>query len=386
MTMRNLKNVHRSVITSPPGHNLTAIAWDAGTDTVICAFGPSRDDPLIQLKRWTHSIESPNSASAEQGALEHIASWDAPCPLPDLESDEILHLCYFPDSSTSCLVLAGGDIVVVRESPQVGEEKIEILGSVDAGISAAAWSPDEELLAITTREDTLLYMTRDFENVANINFSPDDLKASKHVSVGWGKSETQFKGKKTRLLRDPTMPESVDQGVIGEFDAKNTTISWRGDGAYVAVNRIESGRRVILVYSREGILDSASEPVNGLLSALSWRPAGNLIAGAQCLEGRIDIVFFERNGLRHGQFSLRLTKDEVADVAASISLKWNVESSILAVCFQNRIQLWNMGNYHYYLKQEIFSHCLVSNQRPPALSWHTEKPFRLILGAGGMNA
>lgn len=93
-------------------------------------------------------------------------------------------------------MLAGGDIVVVREEPQTGEEKIEILGSVDAGISAAAWSPDEELLAITTRADTLLYMTRDFENVTDVTFTSDDLKASSHVSVGWERRKLNSKGKR----------------------------------------------------------------------------------------------------------------------------------------------------------------------------------------------
>ncbi|NDU79448.1 hypothetical protein GWI34_43725, partial [Actinomadura sp. DSM 109109] len=132
--------------------------------------------------------------------------------------DQILSLRYFPDTSTSCLVLAGGDILVVREEPLPGEDLIEIVGSVDAGITAAAWSPDEELLAISTRAETLLYMTRDFENVSNITFSQDDIRASNHVSVGWGKAETQFRGKRAKSLRDPTMPERVDEGVLSPKD------------------------------------------------------------------------------------------------------------------------------------------------------------------------
>ena len=367
--MRNLKSVHRALLNSPQGSQLTASAWDVASDSIICSFGPTTESVIIQLHRWN-----------EFSGFEHIASWDAPCPLPDLKCDRIIDLCYSPDTLTTCLVLAGGDLIVVREEPQPGEDKIEIVGSVDAGISAAAWSPDGELLAITTRAATLLYMTRDFENVVDVTFTSEDLKASNHVSVGWGKSETQFKGRGAKVLRDPTMPESVDEGILSKHDHNKTEISWRGDGSFVAINSIESdSRRVIRVYSREGSLDSASEPVDGLEGALSWRPAGNLLASIQRLQDRIDVIFFERNGLRHGQFSLRLTQEEMETWGTEILLKWNNDSSVLAVLFKDRVQLWTMGNYHYYLKQEIFSWSRISTK----LKWHPEKPLRFAISSDG---
>ncbi|CAD6571565.1 MAG: hypothetical protein ASARMPREDX12_004578 [Alectoria sarmentosa] len=368
--MRNLKSIHRSVLASPPGLKLTASAWDAASDSVICAFGPTRDTALLELKRWRKHDK----------ALEPIAAWDAPCPLPDLECDVILNLHYFSDSSTICLVFAGGDLILVRQEPKAGEERIEIVGSVDAGISGAAWSPDEELLAITTRASTLLYMTRDFENVTDITFTFDDLKASNHVSVGWGKKETQFKGKKARALRDPTVPETVDEGLLNDKDAKETTISWRGDGAYLAINSIESdSRRVVRVFSREGILDSVSEPVDGLVGALSWRPTGNLLAGIQRFNDCVKVVFFERNGLRHGHFDLRLNEVELSTWGSQISLNWNVDSSVLAVRYNDRVQLWAMGNYYYYLKQEVFLYSKENCTQPVSLNWHPEKSLHFTL-------
>lgn len=372
--MRNLNSIHRSLLKSPSGLKLTASAWDVANDSVICAFGPAKDDVLVELKRWKKNEE----------ILEPIAAWDAPCPLPDLECDEILDMHYFSDSFTVCLVLASGDLIVVREEPQAGEEKIEIVGSVDAGISAAAWSPDEELLAITTRASTLLYMTREFENFIDITLTSDDLKASNHVSVGWGKKETQFKGKKARALRDPTVPETFDQGVLHANDANETTISWRGDGTYIALNSIESAsRRVIRVFSREGVLDSVSEPVDGLTGALSWRPAGNLLAGIQCLSDGVNVVFFERNGLRHGQFDLRLDQEGLTTWGSQISLSWNVDSSVLAVRYKDRVQLWTMGNYHYYLKQEIYLCPKEICMQPLSLKWHPEKPLHFALHGQG---
>jgi elongator complex protein 1 len=378
--MRNLRNTQRSVLRSPDGLSLTAAGWDVGADhSIVCAFGPTPSDPLVQLKRRPYTCPA-----TDQPAWEQIASWDALCPLPDLDCDKILDLHLLDESQCICLVFAGGDLVVVRENPLEGEEKIEIVGSVDVGITAAAWSPDGELLAITTNSDTLLYMTKDFENVLNVAFSEGDLKASKHVSVGWGKKETQFKGRGAKALRDPTMPETVDEGLPSPFDDNRSTISWRGDGAFVVINSTRaSPRRVLRVYSREGQLDGVSEPVDRLEGALAWRPAGNIIAGVQRFDKRIDIIFFERNGLRHGEFSLRVHRSEMDTWASSIALEWNVDSSVLAVCFLDRVQLWTMGNYHYYLKQEVSFPFNTQMQIPVQLKWHQERPLAFVIDGPG---
>ncbi|EPS28691.1 hypothetical protein PDE_03637 [Penicillium oxalicum 114-2] len=377
--MRNLKNVRLQETRIDSDLPLTATAWDTTSDSIICTFGPTAQNPIIELRR--KRPEDTSTLPLSRDALDCIASWDAPCPLPDLSSDRVLSLQYFADNLTACLVLEGGDIIIVREEPLPGEDKIEILGSVDVGITAAAWSPDEELLAITTRAQTFLYMTREFENVAEITFSAEDLKASQHVSVGWGKRETQFQGKRAKAMRDPTVPEKVDEGKLSSHDDGRTTITWRGDGAYVAVNTVDEGiRRVIRVYSREGTLDSVSEPVDGLEGALSWRPYGNLIAGIQRLDDRIDVVFFERNGLRHGQFALRLKPEERETWASEIHLSWNIDSTVLAVRFADRVQLWTTGNYHYYLKQEIPLSIDPALPVPIAFRWHQEKSLRLVVG------
>ncbi|OJJ41142.1 hypothetical protein ASPWEDRAFT_247455 [Aspergillus wentii DTO 134E9] len=378
--MRNLKNVRLAEVQLQNDLPLTATAWDTTSDAIVCTFGPAQDNAVIELRRKRHDAYFSDPVGAD--VFECIASWDAPCPLPDLACDRVLSLHYFADNLTACLVLEGGDIIIVREEPLPGEDKIEILGSVDVGITAAAWSPDEELLAITTRANTFLYMTRDFENVADITFTPQDLQASQHVSVGWGKRETQFQGKRAKALRDPTVPEKFDEGKLSNNDDASTTITWRGDGAYVAVNSIEAGnRRVIRVYSREGTIDSVSEPVDGLEGALSWRPYGNLIAGIQRLDDRVDVVFFERNGLRHGEFTLRLTDEERASWASNIHLSWNIDSTVLAVQFKDRVQFWTMGNYHYYLKQEVPVTVSPEYSTPFSFTWHQEKALRFVAGA-----
>ncbi|KAF2742448.1 elongator complex protein 1 [Sporormia fimetaria CBS 119925] len=372
--MRNLRITGRSLLRFQ-GEDplpLTATTSDAASDALICAFGPSSSRAAIELKR----LHPAGSESGER--LDSIASWDAPCPLPSLPHDRILDLHYFADTATTCLVLAGGDIILVRESPLQNEDLVEIVGSIDAGISAAAWSPDEELLVIVTQADTLLLMTRDIENISNITLTPDDVNVSSHVSVGWGKKETQFKGKRARALQDPTVPERIDEGTLSPFEDHSVTVSWRGDGAYFAVNTVEQNRRrMIRVYSREGELDSVSEPVDRMEGALSWRPSGNLIASIRRLDDRVEVIFFERNGLRHGQFNLRLTPEELQSLARPLTLRWNNDSNVLAVSHPNKVQLWTMSNYHYYLKQELVAP--EEATQTVMVNWHSERPLSLAL-------
>ena len=369
--MRNLRCTARSVHRSQsPGLPFTAAAWDAASDSLIYTSGPSPSSGFVELRRLQNH-------DAHDDRSELIATWEANS---DIASDKILSLRSFSDTGSICAIFAGGDIVLVREQPLPGEEATEIVGTVDAGITAAAWSPDEELLALTTGADTLLYMTRELDNVTSVTFSSEDVKASNHVSVGWGKSETQFKGKRARALRDPTVPERIDEGVLTPTDDGGTSISWRGDGAYLAVNSILGGkRRMIRVFSREGVLDSVSEPVDFLEGSLSWRPAGNLIAGLKRFDDHAEVVFFERNGLKHGQFNLRLTPEELQTWGSHISLSWNSDSSILAVIFKDRIQLWTMGNYHYYLKQEIRTLQETHGSDGVDICWHPENPTQLVI-------
>jgi elongator complex protein 1 len=104
-------------------------------------------------------------------------------------------------------------------------------------------------------------------------------------------------------------------------------------------------RRVLRIYDRQGVLQSTSEPLPGLEHPLCWKPSGNLIVSTQRFgfdgggmgnEGRHDVVFFERNGLRHGEFRLREAWTKHTDTERKWGyrvreLLWNSDSTILAV-------------------------------------------------------
>ncbi|KAK5988637.1 Elongator complex protein 1 [Cladobotryum mycophilum] len=366
--MRNLRNARFNRWRNP---DITSACWDPVKDEILCTIGPTAENSTIQLLRVREDIKSISQTI--------VASWQAPSPNPDLLVDRVVNIQYLSGSATTCLVLEGGDIITVQETEfSENAVHIEIMGSIDAGIAAARWSPDEELLTVVTKENTVIFMGGTFDPVAETAMTAEDLEASKHVSVGWGKKETQFQGRGAKALRDPTIPERVDQGLPSPNEDGATTISWRGDGAFVAINSVQQGtRRVIRVYSREGELDSASEPVDGLEGALSWRPSGNLIAGIQRHFDRIDVVFFERNGLRHGQFTLRSPDGAFATDQTKIRLEWNTDSTVLAVILSDTIQLWTMGNYHWYLKREIATQAAGSS----TLTWHSEKALRFAVAS-----
>lgn len=302
-------------------------------------------------------------------------------------SDQILDMHAFEDGSIS-LVFRGGDVVVISGIDS-NDATVEIVGSVDEGILAASWSPDEELLILATGHDTVIIMTRQFEIVCNRKLNLEDLSLSKHVDVGWGKKETQFKGKRAAALRDPTMPERVDTGALSALDSRLVQLSWRGDGQYFVSSTIHEGRRRILrVFARNGELDGVSEPVDGMEGALAWRPSGNLIASVKRSTDGIHVIFFERNGLRHGEFPLRVRGPDL-DHTQVLEIKWNVDSTVLAVRLSDRIQLWSSGNYHWYLKWELMNECMGIDNKLTIdctkawMRWHPEKALQLHVVSKG---
>lgn len=87
----------------------------------------------------------------------------------------------------------------------------------------------------------------------------------------------------------------------------------------------------------------------------SCRPSGNLLASTQLKPHRSDVIFFELNGLQHGEFTFQQPSTD----AHIKELLWNADSAVLCAWCTRRdskeewLQLWTVGNYHWYLKQEI---------------------------------
>lgn len=74
---------------------------------------------------------------------------------------------------------------------------------------------------------------------------------------------------------------------------------------------IVTGYRQIRVFNREGHLQSTSEVVPQLEQSLSWKSSGasGLITSTISLpqQGKHQVGFFEKNGLRHGEYDIPIS-------------------------------------------------------------------------------
>ena len=402
--MRNLIVLNRGLVspesrTYPDLHIIDSV-FDVISDSITFVLS-SEESQIIEVQQFHKT-----------GNISVLASF----PI----NSKLINFIHFVDSNQLIFVFSNGDIVTATYNNNnnsndtngidIDETIIEIVGSIDVGISAALWSIDEETLVIITNENKLLLLSRVFEPICEKLLDSSDIKItdSKHVSVGWGKKKTQFKGKGFKALererealkhaglddnatqlRDPTINE-IEKGTLSPFDNQSVQISWRGDCDFFSVSTVEPvivedtgemyERRVIRVFNREGELDSVNEAVDGLEHNLSWKPQGSLIASTQRHidkeeeengeEQVLDLVFYERNGLRHGQFNTRLNPE----TETIESLTWSSDSEILLFQLHDRIQLWTTKNYHWYLKQELFAKDIIFAK------FHPEKPLNFMIG------
>lgn len=364
--------------------------FDTLSDSITCVIG-ALEVGLLEVHQFM-----------KHGAKNVLVSFNI-----ETFGDKLLSCAHFEDINQVVFVFQQGDIITatydsITYDPQ--QTVVEIVGTIDNGIEAAEWSYDEETLALISNDRNVILLSKLYEPIAEFHLEADDLKKSKHVTVGWGKKETQFRGKGARALerealqslkasglvgdemRDPTMPYMVDTGTITTMDTHEINISWRGDCEFFAVSTVETvddvedpskkiERRALRVFTRDGQLDGASEPVDGMEHCMSWQPQGSLIATIKRpsrLEDdeSLNVIFFERNGLKRGEFDARLPLDEEISMVC-----WNCNSEVFTIVLQDRIQLWTSKNYHWYLKQEIYA------LNVQFVKWHPEKDFTLMYGS-----
>ncbi|XP_058022152.1 elongator complex protein 1 isoform X3 [Ahaetulla prasina] len=361
--MRNLKLLRAQecqparALGTPQGFTVRA---DKGTVLISTEYGIVELDPVTQ--------EIINEVTLTTEAF-----------LPEDGSGCIVGLEDLPDIESVCVVTATGDVILCN----LNTHQLECVGSVDSGLTAMSWSPDQELVLLATGEQTLILMTRDFEPIAERQIHQDDFGEGKFITVGWGKKETQFHGSEGKQAAH-TKPKEILPAL--SWDDHKPRISWRGDGQYVAVSDIcpETGARKVRMWSRELILQSTSESAPGLGQALAWKPSGSLIASTQDKVNKHDVVFIEQNGLLHGEFTLPFQKGQVK----VNELLWNSDSTILAAWVEELesysssqrkmyVQLWTTGNHHWYLKQSLHFGSLEGSPLLVSLVWDQEIPYRL---------
>ena len=183
-------------------------------------------------------------------------------------------------------------------------------------------------------------------------------------------------------------------------------LAWRPDAQYLAVATVDaaSGVRMLRVLTNDLALHSEgrnedNSGVPNLHAPLAWSADSALIGAVQSLRGSLRVVFFERNGLRHGEFTLPGIS---ADAAACAALAWSASSELLAVqlvpadgsAAWSVVQVWHRDNYRWYCKHEARTGAVPPGTLPSAesattptaassptapgsLAWDAEVPLRL---------
>ncbi|RTG88917.1 elongator complex protein 1 [Schistosoma bovis] len=269
-----------------------------------------------------------------------------------------IHSC-FAISPPVYLVACSNEIFLWHSLNHQIYEKLDL----NTELKAIRISPDLSKTVVITGDGFIHILSSTLETISNFSLYEEGFGSALPVSLGWGKKETQFHGSegKEAALAKPTVPVSNTQYDDGRFE-----IAWRDDGLYFAVSWIDpltENRRRIRVYNDTGELFSTTELTNMISPGLCWRPRVQLITTAQRREGRgLDIIFFESNSQRHGEFEL--IGDESEKFYQVESIMFNPTGSILAVLCsgtQNHpwfIRLLTCSNYQWSIKQHF---CIADN-------------------------
>jgi elongator complex protein 1 len=250
----------------------------------------------------------------------------------------------------------------------------DLVGEFENGIAAGAWSPDREILVILTAvhlpnsssSSVLLSMNANFDVLAEISIQ--DIAENTFISMCWTDSGQ---------LAINSVDRTDSKRKIRIY---STTTAAASDGLLMqSIGRTEDG---------SGTLAPHIAP-----TPMAWAGTGrcsHLLASIaqSSRNNKITVAFFEPNGLRHKEFSLRQEKEESMDNEISIppqviGLTWNLEADLLAVtilqptnngCSNCKVQLWHRSNYHWYMKKEFRWNTIIS-----CVKFHDRDPYRLYV-------
>ncbi|PVF95559.1 IkappaB kinase complex, IKAP component [Serendipita vermifera] len=389
--------------------NPSSISLDPEEGIIYCATQKAElgDEKSLGENVRTYQIELSRHQAGQES--EQLGTYSPIAARPATQSPGdplILSLHFLQETRQVVLILANGEIVLYGVDQATDDW--DVVGAFEEGLEAACWSPDETLLMLATTDGKLVQMTTDFESLHERPLRTLEFGEDAQVNVNWGSKATQFHGSLGKVAAAAATQPPAPVGSSPDDD-RRTRISWRGDAAYFAVSSIDpyepassegpKDRRVVRIYDRDTTLQATVEPTAGLEHPLAWRPSGNFIATCQRFfgpetgfhgggigrQGRHDIVYFERNGLRRLEFGGQwITQKETQDRWSYkiMDLHWSCDSNILLVWVRRKefdtVQLWTTGNWHWYLKLELTP---FKSKRFTSVLWHPEKANTLYLAS-----
>nr|XP_027195377.1 elongator complex protein 1-like isoform X2 [Dermatophagoides pteronyssinus] len=248
------------------------------------------------------------------------------------------------------------------------KKSLDSIDDTTGNIDDAKFSYDQELLVVNTSKNVMLLFNKLWVLKSRYDLNVDEYGANEMININWGSKETQFHGQGMRDHRHRNIVDEQQTIPLIELDDRKCFIDWKHDDYHYTINFLSpKGYRLLKIFNRDGILQHTSESIPGLQKVIAWKPSGSLIASAQLTANSYDIIFFEKNGLKHGQFKLpscfKVNEFQIETIA------WSYDSSILLVAGfrttptidtederKNKIQeilFFTQNNYHWYLKQKI---------------------------------
>jgi hypothetical protein len=198
---------------------------------------------------------------------------------------------------------------------------------------------------------------------------------------------------------------------------KSAHITWKGDSRVFAVNyRINAGYKCLTrdinmdivkgparadkdIVVDKNVFSVSERPVKNMRLPIAMMPSGSLIAGFQITqtengEAKHEIIFWEKNGLRHGQIELPKFKsisspDSTGHLPIVYKFEFNSDSTFLACLIDfdgdrttdtsipdRQIIILNRSNYHWFIKRSIKS---VSDHDIIDFGWFSSKKNQMVI-------
>lgn len=191
-----------------PGGNVRFWLWQLASSGIQ---GQNEDEESVLVRPMRIILPAPPVRLGRPDGPPHSTQLLAP---PDRDA-QVVSLQFLQDGGSLaqyghalCMITSGGDIVVAPTGEEAGEARFQpdVVGTIEQGISAAAWSPDEEFLAVVTmpskheKEDgsvswigeKILVMSREFEVLREQTLATDEF----------GEGTSLLRGNQLRARRD----------------------------------------------------------------------------------------------------------------------------------------------------------------------------------------
>ncbi|GIY97756.1 elongator complex protein 1 [Caerostris extrusa] len=302
------------------------------------------DNFCIDIDKNVYIGSSKTLYTIEKSSKEVIPCGELVSEVVENSNSYVIGMEFLFESMNVFVATSAGDLYLYN----VDEQMISSVGFVETGIEGFG-SPDQEFLVLLTGENTLILMTKEFDAITEKNLCTDEFGESKPINVGWGSKTTQFhgsEGKEAAHVKQKEPHQALS------YDDRKPRISWRKDGEYFVTSSVDQ-QKLLRIWSQEAILQYTSEVVEGLEEPVCWRPLGNLIACSQQCPNKHQIIFFEKNGLRH------VVAEELCDNPIDF-----------------HVMLWTSSNYHWYLKQKLLL-SISTPYKPLIAKWSSFHPNEL---------